>query len=131
MNRGDWAYVPNHSGGFMGYWWAFQKNESCWQYLQIQQNELVLKINALKPENYKNFRNKCYKHYLDKAKLENISFKKPARFGNGETMTILTTEYLVKDIETQLIDVVATIEQLKKYTQFIEKYSLTDADFLS
>lgn len=129
MNRGNWGYVPNQNGGFMGYWWAFQKNESCWQYLQIQEGELVLKINAFKPENYSKFRNICYKHFLAKAQKENLSFKKPARFGKGETMTILTTEYLVRDLESQLININATSEKLKRYTQFIEKYALTDANF--
>lgn len=131
LNRGDWGYVPNQNGGFMGYWWAFQKNESCWQYLQIQEDKLVLKINALKPENYTKFRNYCYKYYIEKAKQENLSFKKPARFGNGETMTILTAEYLTKDKDSKLIDIEKTIQNLKSYTDFIEKYALKENDFTS
>lgn len=119
LNRGNWGYVPNQNGGFMGYWWAFQKNETCWQYLQIQENELVLKINALKSENYSKFRNICYKHFLENANKEGLSFHKPARFGSGETMTILKTDYLVKD-ESKLVDLDATLNKLRAYTQFIK-----------
>ncbi|RFS32249.1 hypothetical protein D9K80_14855 [Acinetobacter cumulans] len=129
LNRGNWGYVPNQNGGFMGYWWAFQKNEFCIQYLQIQQNELVLKINSNKAENDKKFRNICYQHFLEKAKHEGLSFSKPARFGKGETMTILKTDYLVRS-ESQLIDLVATMEKLRKYTSFIEKYALSADDFI-
>lgn len=90
-----------------------------------------MKINALKPENYTKFRNYCYKYYVEKAKRENLSFKKTVRFGNGETMTILTTEYLVKDEETKLINIEKTIQNLKSYTDFIEKYALKEHDFVS
>lgn len=129
LNRGNWGYVPNQNGGFMGYWWAFQKNETCWQYLQIQEDELVLKINVLKPENYSKFRNICYKHFLENAKKEGLSFQKPTRFGSGETMTILKTDYLVKD-ESKLINLDATLNKLRSYTQFIEEYALSDAEFI-
>ena len=130
LKRGDWGYVSNPNGGFMGYWWAFQRNEFCLQYLQIQQDDLVLKINSNKAENDKKFRDICYKHYLNKAKQEGLSFEKPARFGKGETMTILTTKYLVKNKETGLVNIDQTIERLREYTQFIEKHALTADEFL-
>lgn len=129
LNRGNWGYVPNQNGGFMGYWWAFQKNEYCWQYLQIQQETLVLKISSHKPESYTEFRKICYQHYLNKARGENLSFEKPARFGKGETMTVLTTNYLVRNDKTGLINIEETLEILKKYTKFIETYALSDKDF--
>ncbi|WP_291369012.1 MULTISPECIES: PD-(D/E)XK nuclease family protein [unclassified Acinetobacter] len=130
LNRGDWGYVANPNGGFMGYWWAFQKNENCWQYLQIQQDDLVLKINSNKPENDKKFRNICYQHFLGRAKQEGLNFQKPARFGKGETMTILTTKYLVKNDETGLINIEKTIGKLKEYTNFIEKNALIADKFI-
>ena len=130
LNRGNWGYVPNQNGGFMGYWWAFQKNEFCTQYLQIQEEDLVLKINSNKEENDKKFRNICYKHYLAKAKEDGLSFEKPTRFGKGETMTILTTKYLIRDESSELIDIESTLEKLKRYTQFIETNSLSHAQFV-
>ena len=130
FKRGDWGYVSNPNGGFMGYWWAFQRNEFCLQYLQIQQEDLVLKINSNKAENDKKFRDICYQHYSDKAKQEGLSFEKPARFGKGETMTILTTKYLVKNKVTGLVNIDQTLARLREYTQFIEKYALSDTEFL-
>lgn len=130
LNLGDWGYVPNQNGGFMGYWWAFQRNELCTQYLQIQENELVLKINSNKDENDKKFRTICYKHFLDRANKEGLSFQKPVRFGKGETMTILTTKYIIKDHETDLIDIKKTIENIKAYTKFIEQNALLIDSFI-
>lgn len=129
LKRGDWGYVSNPSGGFMGFWWAFQRNEYCTQYLQLQNNQLVLKINSNKAENDRKFRNICYEHYIEKAKLEGLKFAKPTRFGKGETMTILCTDYLVRCPDTELINIEQTLEKIHTYTKFIEKYALLDKDF--
>lgn len=130
LMQGDWGYVANPTGGFMGFWWAFQKNEFCKQYLQIQHDKLVLKINSDKKENNKKFRNICYKHYLAKAKENDLNFDKPVKFGNGETMTILTTDYLIRNAGSGLVDIESTIDKLKKYTQFIEANFLSAERFI-
>lgn len=130
LKRGDWGYVSNPNKGFMGYWWAFQKNETCWQYLQIQENELVLKINTLGNSKYREYRDYCYKHFLESSKIENLNFSKPQKFGSGNTITILKSQYIVRDTRTKLIDLNATVENLKLYTRFIEQYALNDQDFL-
>lgn len=131
LNRGNWDYVSNPNKGFMGYWWAFQKNETCWQYLQIQENELVLKINTLGNSRYRQYRDYCYKHFLKFSEIEKLNFSKPQKFGSGNTITLLKSEYLVRNPETKLIDLNATVENLNLYTRFIEKYALSDQDFLS
>lgn len=129
LKQGDWEYVPNQSGGFMGYWWAFQRNEYCTQYLQIQQDDLVLKITCNNAEYDKKFRAICYKHYIAKAKENGLNFEKPARFGKGQTMTILRTNYLIKNQDTGLVDLQDTLEKLKQYTTFIESNFLDVAHF--
>jgi len=130
LNTGDWDYVPNQNGGFMGYWWAFNENELCTQYLQLQEDDLVLKINSKNEKNDKKFRNICYKHYLEKAKQAELSFNKPIRFGVGKTMTILTTKYIVRNEISQLIDVEKTKENIKLYTDFINSNFLKLDDFM-
>lgn len=130
LKRGDWSYVSNPNGGFMGYWWAFQKNELCTQYLQLQQDDLVLKINSNAKENDKKFRDICYKHFLVRAKQQGINFEKPSRFGKGETMTVLTTKYLVRNSDTGLVNIEKTLETLTLYTQFIELNSLKGEFFV-
>lgn len=130
LNAGDWGYVPNQNGGFMGYWWAFNKNELCTQYLQLQEDDLVLKINSKSEKYDKKFRNLCYKHYLEKAKQAEISFNKPIRFGVGETMTILTTKYIVRDKDSNLINIEKTKENIVLYTNFINNNFLKLEDFI-
>ena len=62
--------------------------------------------------------------------MENLNFLKPKKFGSENTITILKSEYIVRNCETKLVDLKATIENLKLYTRFIEKYALNDKDFL-
>jgi len=120
IDGSNWGKINNVSGGFMGFWWASKKNEFCTQYLQIEQDNLVLKISCDKTNDSKRIRQICYRHYLVRAKERKLSFKKPIRFGKGRTMTILTTKYLIRDESTELIDIEKTLQELKKYTQFIE-----------
>lgn len=130
IDGSNWGRVNNVSGGFMGFWWAFKENQFCTQYLQIEQDNLVLKISSNKANNSKKIREICYKHYLVKAKESELSFKKPTRFGKGKTMTILTTKYLIRDESSELINIESTLQELKKYTRFIETNFLEATQFV-
>ncbi len=130
LQRGDWSYVANQSGGFMGYWWAFQYNSHCTQYLQIQENDLVLKINCKNSKNSRKNRDICYKHFLARGKEQGLLFNKPSRFGIGDTMTVLVTKYLVRRPDNNLVDLQATLENIKAHTLFIENNYLREASFI-
>jgi hypothetical protein len=42
LEDGEWHYVPNQSGGFMGFWWHW--NEKRDKYLQLENEKLCFKI---------------------------------------------------------------------------------------
>jgi hypothetical protein len=42
LGEGDWKYVPNQRGGFMGFWWHWRGDK----YLQLEWAKLCFKINV-------------------------------------------------------------------------------------
>lgn len=42
LGEGDWKYVPNQRGGFMGFWWHWRGDK----YLQLERAKLCFKINV-------------------------------------------------------------------------------------
>jgi hypothetical protein len=115
-----WKYVPNPSGGFIGFWWHFLNWKDCKVYLQIEQGNLCFKIEASK--NRAMIRNEFFSIIMKNAKLKNfIEIKKPKRFGNGIWMTVAIVDrnnWLGSD--NYLINKNTVISNLKKYEIFLD-----------
>ena len=45
-------------------------------------------------------------------------------------MTILTTEYLIRNKDTDLIDLEKTLKNIQRYTLFIEQHALKADSFI-
>ena len=37
---GEWGYVSNPRGGFMGFWWHWKTDANCKQYIQLEHENL-------------------------------------------------------------------------------------------
>ena len=114
LQAGDWGYVANPSGGFLGFWWHWNSIASCPEvdiYLQFEQKKLCVK-SYQKDGVEKGF------YYSDQfiqlAKEKNISLEYPERRRKGTTMTLAVHKLpdtanvseivlLLKDIE-QFLD---------------------------
>lgn len=44
LGCGNWDYVANPNGGFLGFWWYFQGSDECKQYLQLEEDKFCFKI---------------------------------------------------------------------------------------
>ena len=42
--KGEWAYVSNPRGGFIGFWWHWKTDANCKQYIQLEHEKLCFKI---------------------------------------------------------------------------------------
>ncbi len=88
----EWGYVPNATGGFLGFWWNFRKIPEGHIYLQFEEKDEL-----------------CIKVYHDEDKTDHTTFRdnvyeiikkrlgtkcRPQRFGNGVTMTVA----IIRDI---------------------------------
>ena len=121
LGDGNWDYVPNPSGGFLGYWWHFQGDNECEQYLQIEEDKLCFKIWVNQSLHRRELRDKWYKRIKEKAKENEMPVKKPSRFGNDQYMTVCVYDgaYRITN-EDNLIDITSTVKLLKKAESLLE-----------
>ncbi len=111
----DWGYVPNPRGGFLAFWWHFQGDDTCGQYLQLEEDKLCFKIWVKNKEERYSLRQKWSRVVM----AENLDQKfgldlnRPKRFGSGEYMTICLVENYRQVSDNGLIDMNKTLEVLK------------------
>ncbi len=117
FNTGDWGYVANPTGGFLGFWWHKQGDNESKQYLQLEHKnkKLCFKIRVDEKSLRKHLRNKWNKAILSKSKTQSsLVIEKPNRFGSGNYMTVcvLNQDFRVSN-EHNILDIKETIQLLK------------------
>ena len=88
LGTGNWDYVANPSGGFLGFWWNSQGPSDCRQYIQIEENTLCIKIKVIEKNRRRELRSKWSKLTINKAKDFGFKLTRPRRFGSGKFMTV-------------------------------------------
>ncbi len=118
LKTGDWGFVPNPSGGFIGFWWGWCKADGCRLYLQLEDESFVAKIAVDDKSRQSQLRDLWWPQLVDS--LEH--FKRPKRLGHGSTMTlaIFDGDYRSKG-EDGLLDLDATSALLERYTAALTK----------
>ena len=121
LGSGNWDYVPNASGGFLGFWWYSQGNEVCEQYLQLEEGKLCFKIWVDESQDRSELRSKWHNLIKAKSTESDLDIDKPVRFGNGQYMTVCVYvgEYRVTD-NNKVIDIDKTVSRLKKAENLLE-----------
>ncbi len=152
LGTGEWNYVSNPTGGFMGFWWGGVGSEKPYlqleQFNKLKQGQLCLKVRVkgeskkelkkkqpderkkiLKDETIKrrDIRNKWYRLLKNQCVEYGIDLERPANFGNGEWMTVIKAkdDYLHKNAEG-LIDFDATVQYLQKMDAFLKEMQKLD-----
>jgi hypothetical protein len=121
---GNWEYVPNASGGFLGFWWhwnyaRFEGKEFDY-YLQIEQGKLVFKLYVYKENERREIRD-FYRRILYKnAEKLNIGISQFGRIGTYMGVAKLNSEFRKTD-ENGILDFKATLENLKKIVELINE----------
>jgi hypothetical protein len=115
LGYGNWAYVANPAGGFLGFYW----HEGDEQYLQLEQEKfkvgrLCFKIWVKNQDDRLGLRKKWHKRIINASISSNLKIIAPKRFGYGEYMTValLEGEYRVKNSD-DLLDFDKTLLVLK------------------
>lgn len=119
-----WNYVPNKSGGFLGFWWHFKSNREVTMYLQFEQNKLCIKIEYKSKTNRTEIRNKYYDILIREARKSGVAIERPKRFGSGKFMTIGVIPSKIF-FENECIDIEMMIEVLHRYEQVINNCIVT------
>ncbi|MYD32110.1 MAG: hypothetical protein F4201_08070 [Nitrospira sp. SB0677_bin_15] len=109
-----WNYVSNPNGGFLAFYWHYQGDEGCEQYLQIEEEKLCFKICATHENNQRSLRDKWHKKITAECPNYGLELTKPVRFGKGKTMTVCLYNGEYRECSNGLIDIDGTVARLKK-----------------
>ena len=121
---GNWEYVANAAGGFLGFWWHWRygkiEGKEFDFYLQLEQHKLIFKLYAYKPTERNKVRS-IYRRFLyQKADDLNISIRQYGRIGQWMGVAISVDEYRVTD-EKGILDFNATLENLKQNMNLLDE----------
>lgn len=115
LKAGNWDYVANPSGGFLGFWWHWHGDNKCEQYLQLEEDKLCFKIWVGEGEDKRELRSRWHSLVKNEsANFSELAIKKPARFGSGTYMTVCVNrdDYRITDADNK-IDFQKTVKLLK------------------
>ena len=124
LGEGTWEYVSNPSGGFLGFWWAFNKEADCHQYLQLEQNKFCFKIWVRNNHERSILRKQWYKNIIEKSKDYQLELIKPKRFGTGEYMTVCIINNEYRETKNGILDINATLQTLQEAKKLLESFNI-------
>jgi hypothetical protein len=104
LGDGNWNYVSNPSGGFLGFYWHFTKQDGCVVYLQLEQEKFCFKISVEDKERQADLRNYWKERILRMSSERSLKVNKPNRLGRGKCMTVavLEQDFRVLDCDGRL-----------------------------
>jgi hypothetical protein len=91
LGDGEWDYVPNPRGGFLGFWWYGEGNEECEQYLQLEEPKLCFKIAVYDKSKRSDFKWQWHERFTRASVGSPLNVIKPV-LRDGECMTVAIVE---------------------------------------
>ncbi|MGP9513429.1 MULTISPECIES: PD-(D/E)XK nuclease family protein [unclassified Psychrobacter] len=122
LGEGNWGYVANPSGGFMGFWGLGHRVENNIDiYLQIEQEKICFKVSVPNKESRSKVRNELYKLFKTEAADFDLKVTKPKRFGSGRHMTfaILDTDIFESENSIDLWQVDKLMDEVQKFINHV------------
>lgn len=117
LGDGDWDYVPNPSGGFMGFWWGWREVQGGRVYLQLEEKQLVLKVEVGQGQSRSEVRDRLVSQVAN-GMLGDLGarFERPARLGHGAYMTFARHkgDYRATRPDGLSLDMEATLARLRE-----------------
>ena len=126
-HKSSWGYVPNQTGGFMGFWYGFYKTPSFGHvYVQIvlpwsANPQVVIKVGKWEP--VVEILHKALKDLVQISKKHGLALRKPDRFRAGSTSTLAIADNALRADENGLLDWGHFITTLTFIEKTIEEYS--------
>ena len=121
---GNWEYVSNRSGGFLGFWWNWHYTKIDGKefefYLQLEQEKFVFKLYVYKESERREVRDFYRKNLYEQANDLNINISQFGRIGTYMGVAKLNSEYRILN-ENGLLDIKATIENMKELMKLINQ----------
>ncbi len=121
LKEGNWKYIPNRKGGFMGFWWHFDTTNGISNHLQLENNKLVFKVTTDCPEEMKSIRKRWYTIIQRLANEMCLPIKKPTRFGSGKSVTVSILKDDYRKFNGDTLDMNATLKTLLLVQKLLDK----------
>lgn len=110
LGDGDWGFVPNRSGGFMGFWWHARGT----RYLLLEQEKLCFKVEVEDKAQQAVRWDEWHAIVMTEAKEMELTLKRP-RFRAGMSMTVAVLEGDYRQVDDRgLLDLERTLAVLRK-----------------
>jgi len=121
LGDGEWDYVPNASGGFLGFWWHGNGDDKCDQYLQLEEGKLCFKIAVNDKSRRTDLKWIWHERFLNAAEGSPVSVVKPVlRNGNFMTVAVLDGDYRRTNKDGK-IDLEKTLDILREVQRIYDK----------
>jgi hypothetical protein len=117
---GNWDYVANPSGGFLGFWFSWHHNA----YLQMEQEKFCFKIEVEGREEQPTERQNWHDVIMAAGTAAGIKLRKPDRFGLGTWMTVCVLDEEYRQTKDGVLDVGATAEFVKRLSALLKSVAL-------
>jgi hypothetical protein len=120
--EGQWKYVANQTGGFIGFGWNWFKIKGGGIYMQLEQEKFCFKVMAdetilMRSE----FRKKWHDKIMQTCEGKNLNVCKPKRFGNGKFMTVAVLNGDYRCTKDNKFNIEKTIKQLKEMENILKE----------
>ncbi|MGO1965603.1 MAG: PD-(D/E)XK nuclease family protein [Moraxellaceae bacterium] len=117
LGEGNWGYVANPSGGFMGFWAFKQVVGDVAVYLLLEQDKVCFKVSVPSSKGRSKIRNELYKLFKTEASKFDLKVTKPKRFGSGKDMTFATihTDVFESENSIDLQQVDSLMDEVQKF----------------
>ncbi|TDE05821.1 PD-(D/E)XK nuclease family protein [Flavobacterium sandaracinum] len=125
IGDGQWDYVPQMNGGFLGFWWHWGWNKvddtiGYNYYLQLEHSKFCFKMSPDKRENAEKTRTHFRDLLYPTARNHQIKIHQNGRIGNSMTVAALSEPY-IKTNTANFLDMTSTVENIKKIQNMIDK----------
>ena len=113
LGEGNWGYVPNQSGGFLGFWCGF---EDILHIQLVDNQELRFRIDVPEASRRAALRRHWHHKIVTHSEAFGLKTKKPTRFGHGHSMVVAmlaSEDYRQTDHNGQL-DMQATVDVIRR-----------------
>lgn len=117
LDTGNWGYVANARGGFLGFWWNQDQHKAC--YFQLEEKRFCIKIVEPEEEKQTESRLQAFGKLLEQESVIHSAFAKPKKAGKGVVMTLMTDDRYIRTDEQGMVDVAGTIQYIKEMQKSI------------
>jgi len=127
LGQGDWGYVHQRNGGFLGFWWDFHTythgNITYKYYLQLEHAKFCFKVSPIDTKHKEQSRDHFRPLLMSKAQQSGIKIRRNGRIGKHMTVAALSDDYIKTD-DKGMLDVAATKKSIEKIQDMFSKIKL-------